>query len=33
MHWNAESRELPFQGIDPYGKGELTRDMPIAVKL
>lgn len=33
MHWNAESRELSFQGIDPYGQGELTRDMPIAVKL
>lgn len=33
MRWNAESRELSFQGIDPYGKGELARDMPIAVKL
>lgn len=33
MRWNAERRELSFQGIDPYGKGELTREMPIAVKL
>jgi hypothetical protein len=33
MHWNAESRELSFQGIDPYGNDELARDMPIAVKL
>jgi len=33
MHWNAESHELSFQGIDPHGKKELARDMPIAVKL
>lgn len=33
MRWNAESRELSFQGIDPRGQGELARDMPIAVKL
>ena len=33
MHWNAESHELSFPGIDPYGKDELARDMPIAVKL
>jgi hypothetical protein len=33
MHWNVESRELSFQGIDPYAKGELALDMPIGVKL
>lgn len=33
MHWNAESRELSFQGLDPHGKGELAREMPIGVKL
>jgi hypothetical protein len=33
MRWSAENRELSFQGIDPHGKGELARDMPIAVKL
>jgi hypothetical protein len=33
MRWNAESRELSFQGIDPQGTGELARDLPIAVKL
>lgn len=33
MHWKADSRELSFRGIDPYGKGKLTLEMPIAVKL
>lgn len=33
MHWNAESRELSFHGIEPHGKGELAQDMTIAVKL
>jgi hypothetical protein len=33
MQWNAESRELSFQGIDPRGTGPLTREITIGVKL
>ena len=33
MHWNAETHELSFHGIEPHGKGELAQDMTIAVKL
>jgi hypothetical protein len=33
MHWDAESRELSFQGIDPHGKEELGRGIPIGVRL